>query len=64
LENKEELRLIIDAMKNGIMVIENNAVIVECNDALEKIVGVARSDLIGSLYNDIAQLKPYRTCLI
>lgn len=59
LENKEELRLIIDAMKSGIMVIENNAIIVECNDALEKIVGVGRDDLIGKPYNDIRQLMPF-----
>jgi len=59
LENKEELRLIIDVMKNGIMVIENSAIIIECNDALEKIVGVARGDLMGKPYNDIVQLKPF-----
>ncbi len=59
LENKEELRLIIDAMKNGIMVIENGAIIIECNDALEKMAGVARSDLMGKPYIDIAQLRPF-----
>jgi len=37
--NKRRTKLIIDAMKNGIMVIENNAIIGECNDALEKNVG-------------------------
>ncbi len=37
---KRRSKLIIDAMKNGSMVIETNAIIVECNDALEKNVGV------------------------
>jgi len=59
LENKEELRLIIDAMKNGIMVIENNTIIIECNYALEKIVGVARGDLIGKPYKEINQLMSF-----
>ncbi|GAB1476964.1 transporter substrate-binding domain-containing protein [Bacillota bacterium] len=59
LENKEELRLILDTMKNGIMVVENGEIIVECNYALEKIAGVARSDLIGKPYNGIAELRPF-----
>ncbi|MFA5635257.1 MAG: transporter substrate-binding domain-containing protein [Anaerovoracaceae bacterium] len=59
LENKEELRMIIDAMKNGIMVIENNATIIECNTSLEKIVGISRDKLIGKPHNDIEELQPF-----
>lgn len=59
LENKEELRMIIDAMKSGIMVIENNVTIVECNYSLERIVGVSRDNLIGKSYSDIEELRPF-----
>ena len=56
-ESKEELRLIIDTMQNGIMVIENDKTIVECNDAVTNFAGISREELIGWDYNDIESLK-------
>lgn len=58
-ESKEELRLIIDTMRSGIMVIKNDSVIIECNKAIEKLAGIARDNLIGISYNEIESLKPF-----
>nr|WP_315023466.1 transporter substrate-binding domain-containing protein [uncultured Aminipila sp.] len=58
-ESKEELRLIIDTMRSGIMVIKNDSVIIECNKAIEKLAGIARDNLIGINYNQIELLKPF-----
>lgn len=58
-ESKEELRLIIDTMRSGIMVIKNDSVIIECNKAIEKLTGIARDNLIGISYNEIESLKPF-----
>ena len=58
-ESKEELRLIIDTMKNGLMVVENESNIVECNDSLEKMLGLQREDIIGKPYQIINALEPF-----
>jgi PAS domain S-box-containing protein len=57
-ESREELRLIIDTMQSGIMVVENDATIVECNEAMEKLAGRGKGKLIGENYNQIDRLKP------
>ncbi len=57
-ESKEELRLIIDTMQSGIMVAENDSIIVECNEAMEKLAGKGKGRLIGENYNQIESLKP------
>lgn len=56
-ESKEELRLIIETMKNGIMVIENDSIIVECNDSIVNMIGVSKECLIGSAYKNIKKLS-------
>lgn len=58
-ESKAELRLIIDTLQRGIMVIENDAIIVECNDAITNLLKVAREDLIGKDYHEIDVLTPF-----
>ncbi|WP_312653745.1 ATP-binding protein [Aminipila sp.] len=58
-ESKEELRLIIDTMRSGIMVIKNDSTIIECNKAVEKLAGIARDNLIGINYNQIEALQPF-----
>lgn len=58
-ESREELRLIIDTMQSGIMVIESNAIIVECNDAVTGITDIFREDLIGANYNHFKALEPF-----
>lgn len=58
-ESKAELRLIIDTLKSGIMVIENNEKIVECNDGVTHLLGMKRESLIDSNYNEIETLKPF-----
>ena len=58
-ESKEELRLIIDTMQNGIMVIEDDTFIVECNDSFTNIAKVPRDELIGFNYKDIESLKDF-----
>lgn len=58
-ESKAELRLIMDTLQRGIMVIENDAIIVECNDAITKLLKVTREDLIGKDYHEIDVLTPF-----
>ncbi|WP_053955427.1 ATP-binding protein [Inediibacterium massiliense] len=58
-ESKEELRLIIDTMQSGIMVIENDCIIVECNDAVTSITNMPREALIGVDYNQLKVLEPF-----
>lgn len=58
-ESKEELRLIIDTMQSGIIVLENNSTIVECNDAIAEITGIAKENLIGFDYKDITGLEHF-----
>ena len=57
LENKEELRLIIDTMQSGIVVIENENVIVECNEAMGKLLGVSPQRLLGENCGNFQRLK-------
>lgn len=58
-ESKEELRLIIDTMRSGIMVIEDNSIILECNDAIAEITDIPKEKLIGFNYKDIRALEPF-----
>jgi signal transduction histidine kinase/ABC-type amino acid transport substrate-binding protein len=58
-ESKEELRLIIDTMRNGIMVIEDDTTILECNDSIAEMTGVPKGKLIGANYKDLPQLAPF-----
>ena len=58
-ESKEELRLIIDTMQSGIMVIESKEIIIECNDAVTGITNIPREDLIGANYNHLKALEPF-----
>lgn len=58
-ESKAELRLIIDTLQRGIMVIENNTRIIECNDAVTSLIGIDREMVIGQNYQDIKALQPF-----
>lgn len=58
-ESKEELRLIINTMQSGIMVIDNNSLILECNNAIAKLLNMAEENLIGFLCSDIKALEPF-----
>jgi len=58
-ESKEELRLIIDTMQNGIMVIEDDAIILECNDSIAEMTGVPKEKLVGANYKELPQLAPF-----
>ncbi len=58
-ESKEELRLIIDTMQNGLMVIDDSSTIVECNDFLEGLIEVPRKSLLGKKYSEINSLEPF-----
>ena len=58
-ESKAELRLIIETLQTGIMVIESESIIVECNDAVTNLVGISREALIGENYRNIEALKPF-----
>jgi len=58
-ESKAELRLIIDTLQRGIMVIENDSLVVECNDAITSLLRVPREKLIGIDCHSIETLKPF-----
>lgn len=58
-ESRSELCLIIETMENGILVIENDSEIVECNDAISRITGISKRNLMRSEYRDIRELNPF-----
>lgn len=58
-ESKEELRLIIDTMQSGIMVIEDQSTIIECNNSITEIINTSRENIIGSDYNNIVGLEEF-----
>ena len=58
-ESKEELSLIIDTMQSGIIVIDNNFIILECNNALAEIMNIPKKKLIGLHCKDIQALDPF-----
>ncbi len=58
-ESREELRLIIDTMHSGIMVIEDDSTILECNDAIAEMIGIPKHKLVRSSYKDIPNLTPF-----
>ncbi len=58
-ESKEELRLIIDTMQSGIMVIDNNSVILECNNSMAELMNIPKENLIGFHCYDIKALEPF-----
>lgn len=57
-ESKKELRLIIDTMESGIMVIDENSIIIECNKAIERLVGLGKEKLQGEKYTNFEKLVP------
>ncbi len=58
-ESKAELRLIIDTLQRGIMVIENDSIIVECNDAIVNLLKTPRENLIGRNHKQIEVLVQF-----
>ncbi|NLY81772.1 MAG: transporter substrate-binding domain-containing protein [Clostridiales bacterium] len=58
-ESKEELRVIIDTLNRGIIVIDENKKIVECNNAVLRILELSRKNLLNKDYLEINELKPY-----
>lgn len=59
LESREELRLIIDSMKIGIMVLAKDHTILECNDSLSNIVNINKDKIIGTKYDDNFKLSEF-----
>ncbi len=58
-ESKEELKVIIDTLSRGILVINRDKRILECNNGLLNILGIKREDLINRNCFDIEKLKPF-----
>ncbi len=58
-ESREELRLIINTMKNAIMVTGNDSVILACNNSISELIGIPKESLIGFNYKDIKELSPF-----
>ena len=58
-ESKEELKIIIDTLSRGILVINRDKRILECNNGLLNILGIKREDLINRNCFDIEKLKPF-----
>lgn len=58
-ESKEELRLIIDTMQSGIMVIQDQFTIIGCNNSIIRMTNTSRENLIGYDYNNIKELEPF-----
>ncbi len=58
-ENKESLRIILDTLHDGLIVINNENVVEECNDSVTKLLGLSTRDIIGRKYSEIDELFPY-----
>lgn len=58
-ESKEELRLIIDTMHSGLMVIGHEGTIIECNDAVTKYTGIPREELLGKSAHEFEEVAPF-----
>lgn len=59
LESKEELRQIIETMQSGIIVMDNNSVILECNNAITKLINIPKENLVGFHCSNIESLEPF-----
>ncbi len=58
-ESEEKLRLIVNSIQSGIVVLEDESTIVACNDAMSKLIGVDQEALLGNTYRTIEPLKPF-----
>jgi len=58
-ESKEELKVIINTLSRGILVINSDMKIIECNDSLLSILKLKREDLIHRNCMYIDELEPF-----
>jgi PAS domain-containing protein len=58
-ENKESLRIIIDTLHDGLILVNKDNVIEECNESITNILEVDSSDLVGRDYLTVEELMPY-----
>ncbi|MEN1761595.1 ATP-binding protein [Anoxynatronum sibiricum] len=56
-QSKSELRLIIDSLQRGIMLIDANDLIVECNDAITELINTSKENLLGHSYLQVPSLR-------
>ncbi|NLC65702.1 MAG: transporter substrate-binding domain-containing protein [Clostridium sp.] len=63
-DNKESLRIIIDTLHDGLIVVNKDNVVEECNESITNILGLDPDDLIGRNYLKVKELKPYVNHLI
>lgn len=59
MQSREELRLIIDTIDMGIMVLNREGVIIECNQGLTDIINIGRNRLINNKYMELDCLKEF-----
>lgn len=54
-KEKSLSELIMDNINSGVVVLDNDQVIISCNRAAERIIGLARDSLIGRNYSELVQ---------
>lgn len=57
-ESKEELNNIINTLQSGILVIKACGEIIECNEAIAKMLNMNKNDILGNQVDNILWLKP------
>ncbi len=58
-ESRAELRLIIDTMHSGILVFDDNAIILDCNNLIANMLNMTREQLLTMPCNKIIGLAPF-----
>ncbi len=58
-DSRKELRDVIDSLHDGLMVYSEEDVILECNNAMTKILNLSRSNIINKRFGELEELKPY-----
>jgi len=63
-EKKESLRIIVDTLHDGLLVVNSDNIVEECNDSVNKILKLDSKDIIGKNYLEIDELNPFVCHLI
>jgi len=57
--SRKELRDVIDSLRDGLMVYDEDGVILECNNSMTKILNLSRDNIINKRFDELEEIKPY-----
>lgn len=58
-ESREELRRIIDSISSGLLVVDTDCRIIECNDAIHGMLGLSRDQILGADIRTTESFRPF-----